>query len=1229
MIACKFCNKRFTNISNQHRHEKACSKSVIFHCKTCTYSTRDSSNIRRHELVCKRRKTSDISTQHDKPCTSTSTSHDQPCSSKMTKPIKKKSFRHKCPQCSKQYDSYWRLQNHLNTHNMSDIELVNDSGTVRLVESALDHLARVYDVTPSRVVGDLRNFMLNMHNLIGEVINDLTESYQVKARFVAQIRYIRSDDSDDFFLAHFTSHASEYIFDFETWFNNHLNKLLSHLATFANRGSNWVLDQIKNVEINMVLLPNLTGSGSSFRLPAKLEKARAVINVSNGDDKCFLYAVSTILHFEEAKSNYFKVSDYQQWLDEYDLSGISFPMTVKDIPRFERLNDIKVNVHVYDNELKGVRYSNNRFVGKKTVNLLLVFQNDVGHYCAITNLSRLYYHKFKCHHVFICERCTQKFYIKDNLQRHYEFCSKGKAQIEVLPRNPLMKINKRIKQELSPPVVMYADIECIIKDGQHIPAAMACYLVWHSDTKLKPEYHTWVGHDCISNFLKFLDVLAHDMHNKLLSKSKLSLKMTEEDNISFKEAKTCAKCNLIFSKDKKKVRDHNHFNGQYRQALCSSCNIQLQIQRYTLPIIFHNFKNYDCHMITYKALGKMNDWKLKIVAATSDKYLTMQAQVDVGKSLVSNKTLHYNLKFIDSYQFLSASLSDLTKSLETFNHVNSLKVEYPTLSDMILNHKGIFPYTYFDDLNRLSEAQLPPIDAFYNDLNKQPCTASDYDHAQRAWKEFDCKTFADYMLAYLKLDILLLCDIFETFRNLTLSEDQIDPVHFISLPHLSFTTALNMNKDDLPHYLTDAAMYNFFERGIRGGMTFTNIHRARARIPELNNNQNGCRHLAYIDANNLYGSSLSKPLPHSNFVWLTADELEYFQNEENITNLQTDADTGYTFEVDLHIPKTIHDKTSDLPLAPESKFVEQEMFSSHMQDLYSELRAHSNFLPIKKLLLHHFDKDNYVVHFDVLKYYIKLGAQVKKVHAGVKYTQKKWLKEYIDFNSMKRKNSKNDFEKAYYKLRNNAIYGKSMENVRKRRDFRLINNLDSLIRLSSNPLYVQHKIIDESLVALELYKSKVTLNKLLYVGQTVLDYSKLEMYELYYETFQKCPLINKTRLCGGDTDSFFLCLYTSPDISLQDIFQYLQNKLDSSNYSSSHPLFSNDNRAKLGCFKDECAGRLLEEFILLKPKMYSMKYIDSHNAIKRAKGIQKSVVSSFTHENYRKIYYDKCESVEV
>ena len=121
---------------------------------------------------------------------------------------------------------------------------------------------------------------------------------------------------------------------------------------------------------------------------------------------------------------------------------------------------------------------------------------------------------------------------------------------------------------------------------------------------------------------------------------------------------------------------------------------------------------------------------------------------------------------------------------------------------------------------------------------------------------------------------------------------------------------------------------------------------------------------------------------------------------------------------------------------------------------------------------------------------------------------------------------------------------------------------------------------------------------------------------LYYNDLKGCPLINRTRLCGGDTDSFFLCLYASASVRLEDILLYFVEKFDSSNYDSHHRLYSNTNKARLGCFKDECAGELLEEMILLKPKMYSMKYLDTVNhSIKRAKGIQRAAVKKLTIED--------------
>ena len=181
------------------------------------------------------------------------------------------------------------------------------------------------------------------------------------------------------------------------------------------------------------------------------------------------------------------------------------------------------------------------------------------------------------------------------------------------------------------------------------------------------------------------------------------------------------------------------------------------------------------------------------------------------------------LKFIDSFQFLSSSLSTLAKNLPEVHYARHIQKVFPTCSDSIIVQKGVFPYSYLSSEERLWETQLPPKEAFTNDLTKEEISDDDYHHAQKAWSELQCQTLCDYMLRYLELDVLLLTDVFETFRQKCLKEDKLDPVHYISLPQLSYDAAFKMTNENID-LLTDPAMYGFFQRGIRGGMTTVNKH---------------------------------------------------------------------------------------------------------------------------------------------------------------------------------------------------------------------------------------------------------------------------------------------------------------------------------------------------------------------------------------------------------------------
>ena len=249
----------------------------------------------------------------------------------------------------------------------------------------------------------------------------------------------------------------------------------------------------------------------------------------------------------------------------------------------------------------------------------------------------------------------------------------------------------------------------------------------------------------------------------------------------------------------------------------------------------------------------MRGWQLKVIAQTKEKFMS-KTIVDKTKE---GKPVFFDIRFMDSFQFMASSLANLVKNLESLTLTQNIKYEYPNLSDELIQRKGVFPYSYFSSLDKLNETSLPPVDEFTNDLTGEACSPEEYQHAQRAWTEFNCKTFNDYMLAYLKLDVYLLADVFETFRRVTLEQDQLDPVHFISLPAMSYSSAFKMTKESI-HLLQDSEMYNLFERGIRGGLTFVNKH-----VLKHKTQGDSTVHLKYIDQNNLYGSALSKSLLHS------------------------------------------------------------------------------------------------------------------------------------------------------------------------------------------------------------------------------------------------------------------------------------------------------------------------------------------------------------------------------
>ena len=271
---------------------------------------------------------------------------------------------------------------------------------------------------------------------------------------------------------------------------------------------------------------------------------------------------------------------------------------------------------------------------------------------------------------------------------------------------------------------------------------------------------------------------------------------------------------------------------------------------------------------------------------------------------------------------------------------------------------------------------------------------------------------------------------------------------------------------------------------------------------------------------------------------------------------------GYILEVDVDYPNELQNLHSDLLFLPERMVINNT----------------------KKLVCNLQDKKNYVVHINVLKQALDHGLKLRKVHRVIEFDQEAWFKKYINFNTELRKNALNDFEKDFFKLMNNAVFGKTMENVRKHRDLKLVKTDKKRNKPVSEPNYHTMKLTDDNLAIIEIRKVKVKMNKPIYLGLSILDISKITMYEFWYD-YVKSKYEDRARLCYMDTDSFVLNIKTKD--FYKDISQDVNERFDTSNYTFDRPLPKGRNKKVIGLMKDELGGGIITEFVGLRPKAYS------------------------------------------
>ena len=275
-----------------------------------------------------------------------------------------------------------------------------------------------------------------------------------------------------------------------------------------------------------------------------------------------------------------------------------------------------------------------------------------------------------------------------------------------------------------------------------------------------------------------------------------------------------------------------------------------------------------------------------------------------------------------------------------------------------------------------------------------------------------------------------------------------------------------------------------------------------------------------------------------------------------------------------------------------------------------------NYIQTKKLICDWSNKKNYLIHYRMLKFYIRHGMIIDKIHNIISFRQSRWLEKYISFNTQKRNKAKNDFEKDFYKLLNNAFYGKTMENVRNRLKIKFIKKDDyrEIIKQQSKLTFNGiHKSYDNC-DSYTFKQIEVLMDKPIYLGFTVLELSKLHMYETYYDILQPYFGQENIQLHYIDTDAFVLSLETQNIIedlkNLEDIFDF-------SNLNKNHELFSNKNKKVIGKFKIETPKNIfIDEFIVLRSKMYAFKCKDKKENKNKLKGISKGQSKNIKFKEY-------------
>ena len=928
---------------------------------------------------------------------------------------------------------------------------------------------------------------------------------------------------------------------------DHLRNEIKPLQDELNENLN--LEEAYDLRIKDVKGDDKSNVGSFVNLPEIISTKcrKCILNIANNTDKrCFYYTVNAWYMFKNNieirdMKNLNRPSNFKETF--FNWEGINIDeFKLSHVKQFCLNNNIGIVLwEIVGSELVKILNMNEY----QTIIPLILYKK---HIMLIKNVDKFFNivaDQLHLKNVFICDKCLSFYSCRQNiLEKHREYECKNRTEFKVMKKQYKMPYNTHINfknylNRIKCRYIMVADYEAML------PKTYVDELIANS-YKINIHKPFMIGYA-----LTIEDTL--DCYGSFKGEDCTSqfLSLIDEITVRINKEKE------VFSLSKSKVLFNNG------DVLCTLCNLKISNgtaiinpmldnsvvhescydlisdKVFSLKIIFHNFKNYDAHFLIDEVFKRKKN--IFTIPKTKEKYTTIQ--------YIDNTI---NVKFIDSYAFLQGSLDSLSKRLKNRKYYKGNDI------------KMTFPYEYIDSYDKLNEPELPSDEAkWYSSIKKCSPSRDEIEASIKYFKDKNFTSIYDYATEYMMTDVFLLLEIIYDFKTTSFNTYGIDPLHYYTLPGYAWDVTLNVIDVNLC-LLKDEKIIDILLENIRGGISSVS---RRKWLKEDENNS-----IFYFDANNLYGWAMSQSLPYDDFMFIECENpidliLFYDINDEY----------GYILTVDLEYPQRLYEYHNELPFLPE-----------RIND---------------RLCLSLENKKMYTSHILNIKQAMEEGLVLDKVWSIIRYKQSKWLEKYIAMNTSLRTNSTSDSDKNFYKLMNNAVFGKTMQNPLKECKYIPvgISDEDKKKEMEKKKAFKSVEQWTDNLLLYEMDKVPV-MDKPIYIGFVILELSKWKMYNTFYNGIKrKWP---SSTLAYMDTDSFVLNI---PMKRSEIDFIGVEDYFDLSVYPQDSKWYNPSNKGVLGKLKDEHPKEYIKEFICIRSKMYGMT-TSNDTFIYKCKGISKSTI---------------------